>query len=321
MTAPLKIAVLDDFQNAARPMADWSRLNGKAEVTFFTDNLRDDALLQRLLPYDVLVAIRERTAFSRSLIEQLPNLRLLATTGMRNRGIDLAACRDRGIPVCGTKGGGSPTAELAFGLMLALARNIVAEDRALRAGQWETPTIGFMLKGRVLGLLGLGKLGAEMAHFAQAFGMSVIAWSQNLTDEHAASLGCRRVDKADLFRQADFVSLHVVSSPRTRGIVGAAEFAVMKPGGYLINTSRSALVDEPAMIAALTEGRIAGAGLDVFDQEPLPKDAPIRAAPNTILTPHLGYATRESYESYFPQVLGAIEAWMAGSPINLLPDD
>ena len=317
----MKIAVLDDFQDVARSLADWSQLQGKAEVTFFTNNVRDEALVQRLLPFDVLVAIRERTAFPRSLIERLPNLRLIHTVGMHNRGIDLAACHDHNIPVCGTPGGASPTAELTFALILALARNIVGEERALRAGQWQTPRIGFMVKGHTLGLLGLGKLGAQVAGYAKAFGMNVIAWSQNLTDERAEAVGCRRVEKADLFRTADFVSLHLVSSARTRGIVGTAELALMKAGAFLVNTSRSALVDGPALIAALTEGRIAGAGLDVFDEEPLPPDDALRAAPNTILTPHLGYATRESYESYFPQVLAGIKAWMAGAPVNLLHDD
>ena len=314
----MKIAVLDDFQNVARPMADWGPLDAQAEVTVFTDNVRGEALVQRLLPFDVLVAIRERTAFPRSLIERLPNLRLLATTGMRNAGIDLAACQERGIPVCGTKGGSSPTAELAFGLILALARNIVGEDRALRAGQWQTPFVGFMVKDRTLGLVGLGKLGAQVAAYAKAFGMNVIAWSQNLTEERAAEHGVRRVDKAELFRTADFVSLHLVSSERTRGIVGAPEFALMRPSAFLVNTSRSALVDQAALVAALTSGQIAGAGLDVFDEEPVPPDAPLRSAPNTVLLPHLGYATRESYESYFPQVVAAILAWIDGNPINLL---
>ncbi len=317
----MKIAVLDDFQDVARSLADWGQLDGKADLTFFTDNVRDEALVQRLLPFDVLVAIRERTAFPRSLIERLPNLRLIATTGMHNRGIDLAACRDHAIPVCGTPGGAAPTAELTFGLILALARNIVAEDRALRAGQWQTPRIGFMVKGHTLGLLGLGKLGAQVAGYAKAFGMKTIAWSQNLTAERADAVGCRRVDKAELFRTADFVSVHLVSSARTRGIVGAADLALMQPSAFLINTSRSALVDGPALIAALTEGRIAGAGLDVFDEEPLPPDAALRTAPNTILTPHLGYATRESYESYFPQVLAGIQGWMAGAPVNLLAEE
>ena len=314
----MKIAVLDDFQTVARPMADWSALESKAELTFFTDNARGEALAQRLMPFDVLVAIRERTAFPRSLIERLPNLRLLATTGMQNRGIDLAACRDRGIPVCGTKGGASPTAELTFGLILGLARNIVAEDRAVRAGQWQTRFVGFMVKGHTLGLVGLGKLGTQVAGYAKAFGMDVIAWSRNLTAERAAEHGVRRVDKAELFRTADFVSLHLVSSERTRGIVGAAELALMRASAFLVNTSRSALVDQAALVAALTSGQIAGAGLDVFDEEPLPPGAPLRSAPNTILTPHLGYATRESYESYFPQVVSAIQAWMDGSPINLI---
>jgi phosphoglycerate dehydrogenase-like enzyme len=321
VTAPIAVAVLDDFQNVARGMAPWERLDGQASLTVFTDNVRGEALVQRLLPFDVVVAIRERTPFPRSLIERLPKLRLIATTGMRNRGIDIAACQERGIPVCGTAGGGAPTAELAFAMMLALARNIVAEDRGLRAGQWQSPRLGFVLAGKTLGVMGLGKLGAQLAGFGRAFGMEVIAWSQNLTAERATQNGCRRVTKAELFGAADFVSLHLVLSERTRGIVGAAELALMKPGAFLVNTSRAGLVDEAALLAALSSGQIAGAALDVFDAEPLPPGAAILAAPNTILTPHLGYATRENYQSYFPQVLECIEGWMAGQPIRVLPAD
>ncbi|MEJ1974692.1 MAG: D-2-hydroxyacid dehydrogenase family protein [Acetobacteraceae bacterium] len=312
------IGVLDDFQDVARGMANWQRLDGRAATTFYTDNVRGAALVERLRPYAVLVAIRERTAFPRSLLAQLPNLRLIATTGMRNRGIDLAACAEQGIVVSGTDTGSSPTAELAFGLILALARNIPAEDRSLRAGQWQTRRLGMAVKGKTLGIVGLGRLGAQLAGYARAFGMELIAWSQNLTEARAAGHGCRLVGKADLFRLADFVSLHLILGERSRGVVGAAELAQMRPSAFLVNTSRAGLVDQAALIAALQAGRIAGAGLDVFDEEPLPPGAAILNAPNTILTPHLGYATQESYEGYFPQVLEAIEAWLAGHPVRLL---
>lgn len=317
----LRIAVLDDFQDAARRYGPWARLDGRASIEVFTDNVTGDALVQRLLPFDVVVAIRERTPFRKPLLDRLPGLKMIATTGMRNLGIDVAECRRRGIPVSGTDGAGSPTAELAFGLILALSRNIVAEDRSLRAGTWETRRIGGVVRGRTLGLLGLGKLGTEVAAMGRAFGMDVIAWSPNLTPERAQGSGAKAVDKATLFRDADYISIHLVSSERTRGIVGAVELAAMKPTACLVNTSRSALVDGAALVAALHEGRIGGAALDVFDQEPLPADAPILSAPNTILTPHLGYATAENYATYFPQTVENIEAWLAGKPIRLLAHD
>ena len=292
----MKVAVLDDFQDAARHMADWSRL----DVTFFTDHVRGAALVQRLMPFEAVVAIRERTPIPRSLLGQLSALKLVATVGMRNAGIDVAACRERGIPVTGTEGGGMPTAELAFGLILALSRNIVAEDRSVRAGTWETRRIGSVLKDKTLGLLGLGKLGSEVARMAAAFGMTCIGWSPNLTPARAQAAGCRPVDKGALFGASDYVSLHMVLSDRSRGIVGAAEIGAMRPTACLVNTSRAGLVDEAALIQALVEGRIGGAALDVFDEEPLPPDAPILSAPNTILTPHLGYATREKLRRVFP---------------------
>ena len=304
----MKVAVLDDFQDAARGLADWSRL----DVTFFTDNVRGQALVERLRPFDVAVAIRERTPFPRSLLDQLPNLRMIATVGMRNAGIDVAACQERGIPVTGTEGGGMPTAELAFGLILALSRNIVAEDRSLRGGAWQSRHIGSVVRGKTLGLVGLGKLGAEVARMGAAFGMDCLAWSTNLTPERAQQAGCRAVGKAELFASSDYVSLHLVLSERSRGIVGRAELAAMRPTACLVNTSRAGLLDEAALIEALTAGRLGGAGLDVFGEEPLPPDATILSAPNTILTPHLGYATRENYENYFPQVVECIEAWQAG---------
>ena len=292
-----------------------------ATPVFFTGNVTGAALVERLLPFDIAVAIRERTLFRRPLLDSLPNLKMIATTGMRNLGIDVAACRERGIPVSGTEGSGAPTAELAFGLILALSRNIVAEDRSLRAGAWQTKKIGNVVKGRTLGLVGLGKLGAEVARMGRAFGMDIVAWSPNLTPERATAGGARAVDKRTLFATSDYISVHMVLSDRSRGIVDAAAIAAMKPGAFLVNTSRAGLVDQAALIAALAAGRIGGAGLDVFEQEPLPAGAAILSAPNTILTPHLGYATRDNYDRYFPQVVETIAAFLDGKPIRLLPHD
>ncbi|MBC9878633.1 D-2-hydroxyacid dehydrogenase family protein [Bradyrhizobium sp. INPA01-394B] len=314
---PLRVAVLDDFQDVARSLADWSGLEPRATTTFFNDNVTGDALLARLLPFDVIMLIRERTKLPASLIARLPNLKLVVTAGMRNLGIDLPACRARKIPVCGTDTGSSSTAELAFAMLLALSRNIVIEDRALREGRWQT-RMGRAVKGSTLGVLGLGRLGTQMAGYGRAFGMDVIAWSQNLTPKDAAAGGAVFVEKDELFRRSDFISLHVVLSERTRHVVGAADLARMKPSACLINTSRSGLVDEAALIAALKDGRIAGAALDVFDVEPLPHDAPILSAPNTLLTPHLGYASRDSYKIYFSQAVEDIAAWLDGKPIREL---
>ena len=313
----ISVAVLDDFQNVVRGLADWERLPAHVSVTVFNDHLEGEPLVRRLTPFHAIVATRERTPFPRALVERLPNLKLLVTTGMRNLGIDLAACRDRGVVVCGTESGSSPTAELAWGLILAVARRIPEEDRALREGRWQT-TVGFALKDKVLGILGLGRLGAQMARIGLAFGMKIIAWSENLTPERAAEHGAVRVEKPDLFRQSDVLSVHLLLSDRTRGMVGKNEIALMKPSAVLINTARAAIVDEPALVDALKSGRIAGAGLDVYSREPLPSDAPILSAPNTVLTPHLGYVARESYEVYFPQALEDIEAWLAGKPVRVI---
>lgn len=318
MTNPIKIAIIDDFQHVAAKMGDWQRLRPRAETTVFTDNVTGEALVARLAPFDVVMVIRERTKFPREVIDRLPNLKLLITAGMRNLGIDMEAAKARGVIVCGTDTGSSPTAELAFGMLLSLSRNMVAEEASLRAGTWQTQRLGFGVKGLTLGIVGLGRLGAMMGSYGRAFGMNVIAWSQNLTADKAAAAGARRVEKAELFQQADFVSVHLILSQRSRGIVGAAEIAQMKPGAFLINTSRAGLIDEPALIAALKAGRIAGAALDVYEQEPLPTGAPILSAPNTLLTPHLGYATRETYQIYFPQAVEDVEAWLAGKPVRVI---
>jgi len=313
----IKIGILDDFQNVTRTFADWSRLPPHVSVTVFNQHFEGDELVARITPFDVLVITRERTPFPRALIERLPNLRLLVTTGWRNLGIDMAACRERGILVCGTEAGSSPTAELAWGLITAAARHIAAEDHALRTGRWQS-TVGVSLQGKTLGILGLGRLGSQMARIGNAFGMQVIAWSQNLTAERAREAGAKRVDKDELFRLSDVLTIHLILSDRTRGLVGAREIALMKKTALLVNTARAAIVDETALIAALNEGRIAGAGLDVYSKEPLPPDAPILKAPNTVLTPHLGYVTCETYEIYFRQALEDIEAWLKDAPIRVI---
>jgi len=315
----LSVAILDDFQNVTRELADWGRLPPHVGVTIFNEHFEGEELIERISPFDVLVITRERTPFPRSVVERLPKLKLLVTAGSRNLGIDMAACRDHGVLVCGTEAGSSPTAELAWGLILSLARHIAEEDRNLRSGRWQS-TIGFALKGKTLGILGLGRLGSQMAQIGLAFGMKIIAWSQNLTADQAAKKGATRVEKSELFRSSDVLTIHVLLSDRTRGLVGRNEIALMKKGAILINTARAAIVDEIALVEALVAGRIAGAGIDVYSREPLPPDAPILKAPNTVLTPHLGYVTRETYEIYFPQGLEDIEAWIKGAPIRIIAD-
>jgi phosphoglycerate dehydrogenase-like enzyme len=311
-----RIAVLDDYQGIARSFADWDRLNGRAEVTMFADHLADeDALVARLAPFEAVALMRERTPFPRGVLERLPNLKLIVTSGMWNASVDLAACEERGIAVCGTQAGGGGTAQVTWALILALAQDVTACDRDIRAGRWQTG-IGEELAGKTLGLLGLGRVGAKVALAAPAFGMHVIAWSTNMTDERAAACGATRVERDELFARADFLSVHLVLSARSRGLIGRDELARMKPTAYLINTSRGPIVDEAAMIDALERHAIAGAGLDVYDVEPLPLDHPLRRLPNTVLTPHVGYMSRESYAIFYSQMLEDIEAWLAGEPIR-----
>jgi phosphoglycerate dehydrogenase-like enzyme len=314
---PIRIGILDDFQNVTLRIADWDRLPPHVSVTVFNEHFEGEELIRRIAPFDVLVITRERTPFSRTVVERLPNLRLLVTAGWRNLGIDMTACQERGIVVCGTEAGSSPTAELAWGLILAVARHIAEEDKALREGRWQS-TIGFALKDKTLGILGLGRLGSQMARVGNAFGMKAIAWSQNLTAERAAAAGAIRVEKAELFGSSDVLTIHLLLSERTRGLVGRDEIGLMKTSAILVNTARAGIVDETALIDALTTGGIAGAGLDVYSREPLAPDAPILTAPNTVLTPHLGYVTRETYEIYFPQALQDVEAWLDGHPIRVI---
>ncbi|NKC32894.1 D-2-hydroxyacid dehydrogenase family protein [Falsiroseomonas selenitidurans] len=323
MTRLTRLAILDDFQGVALQMGPWDRLPPGLTIEVFRDAVADqDALVARLLPFDAILGIRERTPFPASLLQRLPNLKLLMTTGERNRAFDVAAANAQGVTVCGTPSAGAPTVDITWGLILGLLRDLPAQMASLRAGTWQAHgapnSVGTAAEGLTLGILGLGKLGTRVARVGQAFGMKTIAWSQNLTAEAAAAVGVTRVEKAALFAQADVVTLHMILSDRSRGIVGAAELGAMKPSACIVNTSRGPLIDQPALIAALTEGRIAGAGLDVFDREPLPLDHPLMACPNTLLTPHLGYVSRQNFSAYFHGAVETIEAYLAGAPIRLL---
>ena len=315
----LRIAILDDYQDVALSLADWASLGDDCEVVRFGDNLAtEDAATEKLAGFDVLCLMRERMPLPASLIARLPRLKLVVVTGARVRTIDMEAAVAQGITVCHTFAGESAhaTPEMAWGLILSLARSIPEEDQRVRQGGWQK-TVGTILGGKTLGLVGLGKLGSRMVPIAKAFGMEVIAWSQNLTDERAVEAGARHVDKETLFRAADVVSLHLILGERSRHVVSAAEIALMKPGAFLINTSRGPLVEEAALVAALEVGRIK-AGLDVYDIEPLPADHPLRTAPNTVLTPHLGYVTEGAYAAFYRDTVENIKAWRAGSPLRVL---
>jgi phosphoglycerate dehydrogenase-like enzyme len=314
----LQVGVLDDYQNAARGFGPWHELDDTADVTIFTDHVADpDALVERLAPFDMVVAMRERTRFPRQILERLPRLRLLVSTGMGTAHIDVEAASELGITVSGTGGRPQPAAELTWALILGLARHVAAEDAGMRTGLWGR-TVGTDLAGATLGVIGLGNLGKRVATVGQAFGMHVIAWSQNLDPAGAAAAGVEAVDKQTLLRSADVVTIHLRLSERSRGLIGAADLALLKPTAYLVNTSRGPIVDEAALIDALHAGRIAGAGLDVFDVEPLPAGHPLRTAPRTLLTPHIGYVTAGSYHAFYSGAVEAILAYLDGHPIRLL---
>jgi phosphoglycerate dehydrogenase-like enzyme len=314
----IRVAVLDDYQHVALQMAEWSALPADVEVQVFSDHLIDQAaLVERLKDFEIIMAMRERTPFQRSLLERLPQLRLLTTTGMRNAAIDLQAATDHRVVVCGTGGVLSPTAELTWGLILALLRHIPREDQATRSGQWQV-SMGLGLQGKVLGVIGLGNLGSQVARVGKAFQMSVLAWSQNLTQERADQVGATLVGKDELLAQSDLVSIHLVLSARTRGLLGTRELGLMKPSAYLVNTSRGPIVDEPALVTALQGKTIAGAALDVFDEEPLPLDHPLRHLENTVITPHLGYVTTETYRIFFEQTVENIRAFLNGAPVRVI---
>ena len=314
----VKIAVLDDYQGVALSMADWDALPGDAQVDVYADHLADeDEVAKRLSRYEIVVAMRERTPFPRSLLERMSALRLLVTTGMGNASIDLDAASEHGVTVCGTEGVPYPTAQLTWGLFLALARHIPREDAATRDGRWQV-TVGEGLHGKTLGLLGLGRLGSQVAAVGAVFGMQLIAWNQNLTGERARELNASLVTKDELLSESDFVTIHLVLSDRTRGLIGARELGLMKPTAYLVNTSRGPIVDESALAVALGKGAIAGAGLDVFDVEPLPPGHPLLTAPNTVLTPHLGYVTRETYRVFFGHAVEDIVSYLDGNPVRVI---
>jgi phosphoglycerate dehydrogenase-like enzyme len=312
----MRIVVLDDYQQVAADFADWSVLDADVE---FVDSpiVDDDDLVATLTGAEVVVAMRERTAFTAGRLSRLPDLRLLVTTGRVNASIDLEAARGQGIIVCGTESTTSATPELTWGLILSVLRSIPTEDASVRGGGWQT-TVGGDLDGHRLGVVGLGRLGAKVARVGAAFGMDVVAWSQNLDENRAGGLGVRAVNKEELFSTADVVTIHYKLSERSRGLVSAAELELMKPGSIFVNTSRAGLVDTVALIAALEAGRIRGAGLDVHDLEPLPADHRLRNTPRTVLTPHLGYVTEDTYRIFFSQAVEDIAAWATGEQIRVL---
>jgi D-3-phosphoglycerate dehydrogenase len=316
---PVRCAILDDYQTVALKLADWAKIKDRVDIKVFSEHLGGpDKVIAALQGFEIIVAMRERTGFPKRVIDALPALKLLITTGMRNASIDTEAAKARGVSVCGTGTFGNPTSGIAVGLMLELTRRIGYENARLHAGApWQT-TIGLDLEGMTLGILGLGKLGMRTANIAKAFGMKVIAWSQNLTPDKCREAGVEYAAKDELFRQSDFITIHVVLSARTRGLIGAAELALMKPTAYLINTSRGPIVDETALIAALRGGKIAGAGLDVFDVEPLPLDHPFRKMDNVVITPHLGYVSEQNYRRYFADAVEDIIGFLDGKPMRIL---
>jgi phosphoglycerate dehydrogenase-like enzyme len=314
-----RCAILDDYQNVALKLADWSPLSSAVDIKTFNEPFPDQkAAVKALQGFSIICMMRERTPFLKPTLEQLPDLKLLLTSGMRNASIDLDYAAQRSVTVCGTEAAGQPTAELAVGIMLELARKIGYENARMKQGvPWQS-TLGIELAGKTLGLLGFGKLGSKVGAIGKAIGMKLIAWSQNLTAEKAKEGGATLVSKEDLFRQSDFLSIHLVLSPRSRGLVTAADLALMKPTAFLINTSRGPIIEEAALLSALGQRKFAGAGLDTFDVEPLPVSHPLRKLDNVVLTPHLGYVSQEGYTIYYRQMVEDIQAWMAGSPVRVL---
>ena len=319
----MKVGILDDYARAALDVADWSSVQAKAEITVFDRHLSEDEAAEALKDFEVLVTVRERMALPRTLIERLPKLKLVTIIGMSLPNLDMAAASEHGVIVAHSDFGApafravaNATPELAWGLMIATVRHLAQEDRRMREGGWQSTT-GLILAGKTLGLLGLGRIGRRMAEYAKVFGMEVIAWSQNLSQEAAAEVGVKRVDKDELFAQADAVSIHLVLSDRSRGLVTARELGLMKPTAYLINTSRGPIVDEAALIEALGSRRIAGAGIDVYGDEPPPADHPLRAMDNVTLTPHLGYVTRETLHAFYSDSIEATLAFLDGHPIRI----
>lgn len=313
----IRIAVLDDYQGAAAGSADWARLRGHAQVEFFRHALPPEDAASALADFEVVVLMRERMAFPAALIEHLPNLRLIVFTGLKHNKLDVKAAHRNGIAVCNTRGGNTQycTAEMTWALILAAARSLPQEDAAIRRGQWQT-RLGFTLHGRTLGILGLGRLGSQVARIGTAFGMRVLAWSARLDDERAAAQGARRAELQDLLAESDVVSIHLALTPETRGLINAQRLSYMRPGAVLVNTARGEIIDEAALLDCLAERRIAMAALDVFEEEPLPADHPFRSLDNVVLTPHVGYVTRETYQIFYQDVVEDIEAFIKGCPVR-----
>lgn len=314
----VQIAVIDDWQNVASGVVDWSALASVGQVHFLHDYPADTAtMVERLQAFDVICVMRERSSFDQALLQSLPKLKLLVTGGMRNAAIDIAAAKAQGIQVCGTDSYKQAAPELTWALIMASTRNLLAEANSLRAGGWQVG-LGGDLYGKTLGVLGLGSIGQKVAQFGQAFGMRVIAWSENLTPERAAEAGVSCVSKRELFEQADILSVHLVLSERSRGLVDAQALGWMKPSARLVNTSRGPIVDEQALIEALSAGQLAGAAVDVYSEEPLPADHPFRRLPNVLATPHVGYVSEQNYRQFYQQMIEDIQAWAKGTPIRVL---
>lgn len=310
MNTPVQIALLDDYQQLALSMADWSAVEQQADIVVFQDHIADpDLLVERLLPFDIICVMRERTPLNKALLTRLPNLKLIVSTGQRNASLDTEACAALGITVAMTGYVDSGAPELTWALLMAIARRIPAEAQNIRSGGWQT-TIGSDLRGKTLGVVGLGRIGTQIAAYAKVFGMKVIAWSQNLNEERAHRAGAELVSKEQLFKNADFISVHLVLSERSRNIIGAKELALMKPSAYLINTSRGPLIDEAALLDTLRNQRIAGVALDVYDTEPLPTDHPLRTLNNVLATPHIGYVTEQTYRVFYGDTVKAIIGWL-----------
>src|SRR5882757_4170691 len=310
----LRCAILDDYLNVALKVADWSKISDRVDVTVFNQPFANtETAASALRDFEIICAMRERTPFPRTMFSGLPNLKLMITSGMRNAAIDMEAAREHGVVLCGTQWGRDPTAPLTMGLILELTRNIGRESARMHAGEPLQKFVGMEIEGRTLGVIGLGKLGTKVSKLAQAFGMNVIAWSPNLTPEKCKEAGVGYATKEELFATADIVTIHVVLSPRSRGLVGRDDLARMKPTAYIVNTARGPIVDEDALLAALRERRIAGAGIDVFSVEPLPSDHPLRKLDNVVITPHLGYATRESLQTHYQQMVACIDTFTRGA--------
>src|SRR6201996_9140511 len=313
----LRCAILDDYLDLSQKLADWSKVKDRVDVTVFREPLTTpDAVASALKDVEIICAMRERTPFPRAMFDALPKLKLLITSGMRNNSIDLEAAKDKKVVVCGTKWSKDPTAPLTMGMILELTRNIGRENARMHAGEYLQKHIGIEIEDKTLGVVGLGKLGAKVAGLAKAFGMNVIAWSPNLTPERCKEVGVGYATKEELFSTADFITVHVVLSQRSRGLVGRDDLARMKPTAYLINTARGPIVDEAALLETLQQRKIAGAGIDVFSVEPLPVDHPFRKLDNMVLTPHLGYVSRDAFEAHYSQMIEDIEAWLKGEPIR-----